>query len=286
MPEFPCSTPITVDLKLLTGGSVELYAEDRDTAVVEVSAYDASETSQEAASQTRVKLTGDKLVIAAPEGSGWLLRRSPRLLVTARVPAGSGGRLRVASADVSCHGEWGEIKLNSASGDAYVEHVAEDLTVNTASGDIRVARVGGSLGVKTASGDVTVERVGADVDVTGASGDVQIEEVGGDVNVKTASGDTRIGAVGDGTLRATTVSGDVSVGVLAGTGVWLDLTTLSGRTHSDLDVSGERGRNRSRTDHNLTLHVRTVSGDIDIRRVAAPSVPDSRQAPYPGAQPA
>jgi putative adhesin len=284
MPQFPCSSPITVDLKLLTGGTVELHAEPRDTAVVEISAYDASESSQEAASQTRVKLSGDKLVIAAPEGSGWLLRRSPRLLVTARVPAGSSGRLRVASADVSCHGEWQGIKLTGASGDAYIEQVAEDLAVNTASGDVRVVRVGASLAVKTASGDVAAEHVGAGVDVTSASGDVQIEEVGGDVNVKTASGDTRIGAVGQGTLRAITVSGDVSVGVVAGTGVWLDLTTLSGRTHSDLDVSDDRGRGH--TGHNLSLHVRTVSGDIEIRRAAAPSAQDSHQAPNPGAQPA
>jgi Putative adhesin len=281
MPEFPCANPITVDLRV-SGGSVELHAEPRDTAVVEIAPYDRSDGSREAAAQTRVELTGDTLVIAVPEGSGWLLRRSPRLLVTVRVPAGSSGRLRVASADVTCHGEWTQVKLNTASGDAYVEQVAEDLTVNTASGDVRAMRIGGRFAVKTASGDVSAERVGGAVDVTSASGDVQIGEAAADTNVKTASGDTQVGAARHGTLRATTVSGDVSVGVVTGTGVWLDLTTLSGRTRSDLEMSGEGGG--TGTSHNLTLHVRTVSGDIEIRRVAVPSEP-SRQAPHPGVHP-
>jgi Putative adhesin len=281
MPEFPCSSPITVDLRI-GGGSVELHAEPRDTAVVEVLPYDGSDGAQEAAAQTRVELSGDTLLIAAPEASGWLLRRSPRLRVTARVPAGSGGRLRVASADVSCHGEWGQVKLNSASGDVYLEHVSEDLTVNTASGDIRAMRIGGRLAVKTASGDVSVDQVGGPVDVTSASGDVHVDTAGSDVTVKTASGDTVVRAARQGTLRATTVSGDVSVGVVAGTGVWLDLTTLSGRTNTDLSMDAEGGTG---THHDLTLHVRTVSGDIEIRRVTTPTVPTPPAPPAPPAPP-
>jgi hypothetical protein len=281
MPEFPCSTPITVDVRIF-GGSVELHAEPRDTALVEVSPYDTSDGAQEAAAQTRIELTGDTLLIAAPEASGWLLRRAPRLRVTARVPAGSSARVRVASADVTGHGEWDQVKINSAAGDAYFEHVAEDLTINNASGDVRAVRVGGRLTVKTASGDVSAEQAGGPVDVTSASGDVDIDTAGGDVNVKTASGDTRVRAARQGTLRATTVSGDVWVGVVAGTGVWLDLTTLSGRTSSDLNMSDEGGTG---TNHNLTLHVRTVSGDIDVRRVTAPAREDARPAPPPGVRP-
>jgi hypothetical protein len=263
MPEFPCPGPITVDLRI-TGGTVELHAEPRDTAVVEVAPYDDSAASREAAEQTRVELTGDTLLIAGPEAPGWLLRRSPRLRVSARVPADSAGRLRVASADVTGHGRWSHVKLNTASGDAYVEQVAADLSVNTASGDVRAVQVGGRLTVNSASGDVSAERVDGSVDVKSASGDVQVEQAGADVNVKTASGDTRIGATRHGTVRATTVSGDVSVGVVSGTGVWLDLNTLSGRTSSDLEMGGEPG---TPSQPDLTVQVRTVSGNIDVHRV-------------------
>lgn len=269
MPEFPTTGPITADIRL-AGGSVELHAEPRESALVEVEPYDSSEAAQEAAARTRVDLSNDTLVIAAPESSGWLLRRYPRLRVTARVPTGSTGRLRVATADVTCHGEWGQVKLGSAAGDAYLERVAGDLTVNTASGDVRAGQVGGRLTVKTASGDVSAQEVTGPVDVKTASGDVQVDDAGGDVSLTTASGNATIAAARRGTVRTTTVAGDVSIGVVTGTGVWLDLNTLSGKTRSDLSITdgAEGGGTPS---HELTVHVRTVSGNIDIRRASLPT---------------
>jgi hypothetical protein len=270
MPEFPCPGPITVDLRL-AGGTVELHAEPRDTAVVEIAPYDASDASQQAAEQTRVELAGDTLLIAAPDSSGWAIRwRVPRLRVTARVPAGSSARIRVAAADVTGHGEWSQVKLNAASGDAYLERVTGDLTVNTASGDVRAVQVGGRFTVVTASGDVSAQQVAGAIDIKSASGDVQIEESAADVNVKTASGDTQVRAARYGAVRANTVSGDVSVGVVSGTGVWLDLNTLTGRTSSDLNMTGAGGA-ETPADHTLTVQVRTVSGNIDIHRVTLPA---------------
>jgi DUF4097 and DUF4098 domain-containing protein YvlB len=268
MPEFACSGPINVDVRL-AAGSVDLYAESRDTATVEVEPYDNSDASRDAAAQTRVELSGDTLTIAAPEGSGWLLRRSGRLRVTARVPTGSSGRLRVATADISGHGQWRDVKLNTASGDAHFEQVAQDLTINSATGDVRAGTIGGRLTVKTASGDVTARQVSGSVDVTSASGDVQLDEANADVSTKTAAGNLRIGATRQGTLRLNTVSGDVSIGVVSGTGVWLDLNTLSGKTRSDLDMGGEGGG--ATPEHTLTLQVRTVSGNIEIHRVTLPA---------------
>jgi hypothetical protein len=271
MPEFACSGPITVDLRI-GGGSVELYAEPRETAVVEVAPYDRGDPSRDAAAQTQIEFANDHLLIAAPESTGWLLRRSPRLQVMVRVPSGSTGRLRVASADVSGHGEWAQVKLNTAAGDAYFERVHGDLTVNTASGDVRTLVVGGRLTVRTASGDASAQRVGGAADITSASGDLQIDEADADVSAKTASGNVRIGATRQGTLRMNTVSGDISIGVIAGTGVWLDLNTLSGKTRSDLNMGARGGGGGDAPpEHTLTLQVRTVSGDIEIHRVTLPT---------------
>lgn len=262
MYEFPCPRPITVDIRLAAGG-VELRAEPRETATVEAVPMDESDGAQAAADQTRVELAGDTLVIAAPEGSGWMLWRAPRIRIFARVPTGSKVRLRAAATDVTCHGEWAEVKLNTASGDAYVERVTGDLSANAASGDVRVIDVGGKLSVKTASGDVSAQRVADAASVTTASGNVQLDEVGGDVSVKSASGNTSVGAARRGTLRVNSVAGDVSVGVVSGTGVWLDLHSVFGNTRSDLDVTGEAGGSR----HDLTINVRTVSGQIDVHRL-------------------
>jgi DUF4097 and DUF4098 domain-containing protein YvlB len=267
MPEFPTTDPITVDVRI-TAGSVDLFAEPRESALVEVEPYDGGDPAQEAAARTRVDLAGDTLVIAAPDPNGWLLRRSPRLRVTVRVPTGSTGRLRVVTADVTCHGEWAQVKLGSAAGDIYLEQITGDLTVNTASGDVRAVQVGGRLTVKTASGDVSAQRVAGPVDVKTASGDVQVDDAGADANLTTASGNATIGVARHGTVRTTTVAGDVSVGVARGTGVWLDLNTLSGKTRSDLTVAdGGTGP----PSHDLTILVRTVSGDIEVHRGALPT---------------
>lgn len=266
MYEFPCRGPITVDLRL-AAGTIELYAEARDTATVQVEPYEDGDAAREAADRTRVELSGDTLLIDAPESSSWLWRRAPRLRITARVPTGSSARLRAASADTSCHGEWAQVKLNTASGDASFTHVTGDLTVNTASGDVRVDRVGGQFTVKTASGDVSARHVNGSVDVKGASGDLRIDELGEDLSVTTASGDVNVGAARRGSLRTNTATGDVTIGVVSGTGVWLDLNTLSGRTESDLNM----GDDSAATNHALTLQVRTVSGNIRIHRVTLPA---------------
>jgi DUF4097 and DUF4098 domain-containing protein YvlB len=262
MPEFSCPGPIIVDLRL-GGGSCDIRAEARDTAVVEVEPYDSSDAAQQAARDTRVELSGDTLVISAPETGGWLFRRAPRLRVTATVPTGSTGRLRVASADITCQGQWGQVKVNSASGDIFIEHVTGDLSINSASGDARSGQVDGRLTVNTASGDVTANKVVGAVEIKGASADVEIDEIGGDLRINTASGDIRIGTARHGAITVNSASGDVSLGVAAGTGVWLDLNTLSGRTRSDLAM----GDQSPASGHDLSIQVRTMSGDIDIHRV-------------------
>jgi hypothetical protein len=267
MPEFPCPNPITVEVRI-AGGSLELTAEPRDTAQVEITPYDDTDAARQAAEQARVELTGDRLVITTPESTGWAMRwRVPRVRITARVPTGSSGKLRVAAADTACRGQWAGLNLGNASGSADFDEVTGDLTVNSASGDLRVQRVGGRLTVKTASGDVWARQVAGSVDVKTASGNVQIEDAGADVNVKSASGDARVGAARQGSVRVATVSGDVAVGVVSGTGVWMDLNSLTGNTRSDLTMGGDAAE----AGHSLTVQARAVSGNIDVYRVTMPT---------------
>jgi hypothetical protein len=266
MSEFACPGPVTVDVRV-GSGAVDLYAEPRETAEVEVTPYDNTDAAREAASETRVELSGDTLVIAAPEASGWLFRRLPRVRVVARVPESSTGYVKVASADATCHGVWSQVKVNTASGDVHVDSVTGDLSVNSASGDVRAGRVDGGLSVNTASGDVKAKHVAGSVEVKGASADVEVDDLGGDLRSNTASGDVRVGAARRGTVRVNSASGDVSVGVVSGVGVWMDLNTLSGRTSSDLDMSGDSPP----ASHDLTVQVRTMSGDINIHRVSQPT---------------
>jgi hypothetical protein len=62
-----------------------------------------------------------------------------------------------------------------------------------------------------------------------------------------------------------TVSGDVEVGVVPGLRVWLDLSSISGRMTSQLDGDdGVAGNDPAQ----LTIAVRTVSGDLRVRPAA------------------
>jgi hypothetical protein len=262
MPEFNTPGPVTVSLRL-AGGGAEIIAEDRDTAVVEVAPDDNSDASHEAAANTRVELRGDTLYVDAPEWTGWLFRRGPKLRVTARVPNDGPLVVKVASADVRATGRYAQASINTASGDIAVEHVTGDATANSASGDLAFGRVDGQLRLNSASGDTSTSYVGADVVAHSASGDIHLGYAGASVRANTASGDITIGTSRTGTVRVNSASGDVQVGVAAGTGVWLDLNTFSGDARSDLASSGAPQGAAT-----LTVQIRTMSGDIDVHRVA------------------
>lgn len=264
MHEFPTPRPITAVVRL-HAGALEITAEERDTAVVEVQPYDDRPESHEAARRTTVELRGDTLTAHAPDG-GWLARRPGSVRITARVPLDSRLRLKTASADTVCHGRFASVDLTGASGDLDVEHVTGDAKVKVASGDVRAARVDGELQVSGAAGDVTAQHVGGPVDTNVASGNIEIGSAGAGVRAKTASGHVRIGAALRGTVKVRTASGDVTVGVTSGTGAWLDLSTVSGRTANDLDMSAGQG---GQAGPDLNIEVRTVSGDIAIARVPA-----------------
>lgn len=263
MPEFPVDGPVTVAFKI-PSGSVDVVAEERATAAVEVLPANGREESRRLAEETTVEFHGDALAVTAPDRYGFRLR-SGSLTVKVRVPVGSSVSGKVASADTACHGTFGGVSVESASGDVQVDHVSGDAAFTTASGDVRVGRVDGHLRSKGASGDLRAQRVGGTVGVKVASGDVSLEDVGGDVSLDTASGDVNIGRAATGTIQIGSASGDVRVGVVAGTGVWFDLKTLSGDTRNRLDTSAPAGAAEDNGNH-LTLQIRTLSGDIFIHR--------------------
>jgi hypothetical protein len=249
-------------------GSAAGTAEERENAVVEVVPLDGSDASRQQADNTRVDLEGTTLVIHAPEPAGWIWRRG-KIRVTARVPLDSGFEVHTASADVEMPGRWRDGSVTSASGDVRVDTVTGDLRVNTASGDVRLGGVGGDLKVNSASGDVTIGSVGGEAVLHSASGDLSIHDTGGSVQARTASGDIEMLRARRGDLRGTTASGDVNVSVLPGTGVYMDVRTLSGTTHSDLTVGDTPPATVQDPASMLSLRLQTASGDITVLRAAA-----------------
>jgi hypothetical protein len=264
MYEFPTPGPIKLSLRL-GGGAATVTAEQRDTAVVTVEPHDNSDASRQLAERTRVDLHGDTLIVHAPE-SNFIWRRGS-VRVTAQVPLDSGFQCNVASADAVLAGRWREGTANSASGDLEIGVVTGNLAIITASGDVSVEAAGHDLTLRSASGDVEIGAVAGDASLTSASGDLIVHDTGGSAVARTASGDIELLRARQGEVRAQTASGDVQISVLPGTGVYLDVHTLSGSTQSDLNV-GEAPTGDTGSKSTLSVRVHTASGDVAVMRAA------------------
>src|SRR6185312_7343881 len=78
----------------------------RASARVDVQPYDGSDASAKAAERTRVELADGVLVVDAPEWTGTLFRRGPRVRVMIRLPQDGDLAVTVASADVRAAGRY------------------------------------------------------------------------------------------------------------------------------------------------------------------------------------
>ncbi|MGW0232147.1 DUF4097 family beta strand repeat-containing protein [Actinopolymorpha singaporensis] len=280
MPTFATPEPVTLRLRVQSG-DILVEASDRADTEVEVRPYNSNKQADtEAAQQTLVEQRDGSIVVEAPDGKEFgRFGRSGSIYVRVALPTGSHLRGTKASADLRAVGRLGDVDLNTASGDVELQEV-DKLEVQTASGDVTCRLVGGSAKVQSASGDITLGEVGGDLQVASASGDLDLGPVGGDVRVQTASGDTTVAVAGgsvearsasgdvslpsvrSGQVSVETASGDVTVGIAAGVAAWLDVSSLSGDVHSDLDDAGEPGEG----DESVELRARTLSGDVSIVR--------------------
>jgi DUF4097 and DUF4098 domain-containing protein YvlB len=140
--------------------------------------------------------------------------------------------------------------------------------VKSASSDFSAREIGGGVNIQTASGDIDVSVARGPVNVTSVSGDVSIGEAYDNVNANTVSGDQDHGAVMQGVVAAHSVSGDVTIAVRRGSKAFLDCSTVSGDTVSELELSSDAPAGDGPL---VEIRAKTVSGDIRITRASAPA---------------
>lgn len=233
--EFPVTGPIEARIRV-PDGDITVAAAPTQTATVTL------ESGRGDISDARVEFAGGVLSILAPMRSGLFGLRPNDWEVNVAAPPGSSCRVDSASADVRCTGELGRLTVRTASGDVAAAH-GETAQVTTASGDVRLDRCG-DLRVKTVSGDIHVGRADGDATCQSVSGDVEIGEVhGGRTEVKTTSG-------------------DITVTVVPGLSLRLDLSTLSGSLDSDLSQTDAAGG------VDAAVSCRSVSGDLRLLRAS------------------
>ena len=258
---FPTSSTVRIQVAIAVG-RVQVQVRDQDSAVG-LHITGEKEPDQVAVDHAvdpdgslRVTVTESRRKIAA-----WKRRKG--LTISIEVPPQTTLVIDGAAVDLQSDGQLDCVRFTSAAGHARLAQVVGDVDVKGAAGGVTVDRVGGHLNVHLASGDVVAASVAEGANLRTASGDISLGALAGDSSISSLSGDIEIGSAHPGSLSVHVVSGDVGVGIAPGVSTSLDISTLSGATRSDLEVSPTPVTPDA---PQLGLKVNTVSGDIRIRR--------------------
>lgn len=260
---FPAPEPIHLLVKARRG-TVEIVAGDGPETIVEVtSRHDEPRVIVEASDDHR------RVSVEVPRGYRRHGGHHHRLEIIVRLPAGSTIDVSTASASVTTRGVLASAELSTASGAVAIEQVTGDVSAQSASGAIRLGTVGGETRLRTASGSMRVATATGPCRASTASGSLDVGWAGHDVDAKSASGSITVRDAVRGRLTIDATSGSVTIGVRKGTLVWLDLTSVSGRTRSDLTPDEPEDAGTGRSEEPLEIRVRTVSGSITVAPSAA-----------------
>ncbi|HET9255127.1 MAG TPA: DUF4097 family beta strand repeat-containing protein [Pseudonocardiaceae bacterium] len=226
------------------------------------------ELSTEALRRTIIDFSGTRLTVRSPRE--FPLRTVP-LIIQVSAPSGSSITARSGSADVGVTGIAAELDTATGSGAFRAQRCAGSAAVRTGSGDVQLGTVLGRLRVRTGSGQVDVACLEGSrgTESTGSvhtgSGDVRLGAVKHDLSARSSSGDLTVVDAWAGGLELTTGSGQLRVGIHRGVHAELDVSSGSGRAHSDLPVGGPPA------DGDVALRVRARTGSGDALVTAAPS---------------
>jgi Putative adhesin len=262
-------TPQPPRLRLeLSAGRIEVTTWDDPVTTVAVEPMNDDQASIEAASSVREELRDardrQEVVVEAPGKRSFLgFGREPELRYTIQAPHGTEVVCKTASADVTALGNIGAVDIVTVSGDITLGEVDAGAELKTVSGDVESGRVAGSVRCSTVSGDLDLGPVGGEATIKGVSGSVRVAQAAGSVEAKTVSGDVLLDAVSRGEVRVQSVSGDITVGVVPGARLWMDLVTASGSTESELDPLESDGGSG---DVDLRITGKSTSGDLRLFR--------------------
>ena len=206
-----------------------------------------------------VSQRGDQIHISSDRNTSWSSRGSAYVVVEA--PADSDANIGSASAKIEIDIPLRSVNVKTASGDVEIG-VAESVNIKTASGDVRIGAVKTDINVSSASGDVNLGESDGKVNFSSASGDLTIGKNSGTVNASTASGDVAIVRFSGRLANVKSMSGEVEIGVPAGTRLDLDATLMSGELHTPQPTDRSEPSERQ-----MTIKAKLVSGDLRILRI-------------------
>jgi DUF4097 and DUF4098 domain-containing protein YvlB len=256
---FATTGPVHLKLNI-PAGEIEIETHDEPETRVELDARD-EEALAAATIEERERAGGHEIIVEAPKKFRLLGWGNGEYRLRVRAPHGAHVECSTSSADVEGRGRFGDLELNSASGDARFDDIAGHARVNVASGDLRFTRVEGDFTVNSASGDVELGSLEGRGKIRSASGDVSVRVANSSLSIQTASGDQEVGSIVAGQVTLQSASGDIQVGVAKGAGLWIDAKSMSGETTSDLELEGQPPDEEGAS---VELRATSMSGDIHV----------------------
>lgn len=266
--QWRVDSPQSIDLEGVRRLEVRMVAGNVDV-------VGRTEDAESGAAQVEVTDVEGPLVVSLEDGTltivherltwgglfDWVGNRRASATVSVSVPADCPVELGVVSADAVVSGIVADrTAVKSVSGGITLDGVRSDITAQTVSGDLETRQLDGTLRFTTVSGDLTV--------VSGASDSVRAETVSGDVTLD-------IDPVVGSRIELKSVSGDVTVRMPETVGLSVDVTTMSGSLDSAFDgVRTERKPGKASLhgrvgDGDGRLSAKTVSGDVTLLRRSA-----------------
>jgi hypothetical protein len=244
-------TPLPLELEVgIPSGDIEVETAEGEESNITVDGDDRL------LEEVEIRHDGDRLVVAFRGKAKFGFSLSPlslvfgsELRVRARVPHGAGVKVKTASADTRLDGHFGQVGVNSVSGDLRMR-----------------GEIAGNASIKTVSGDADLDRVDGDMSAQTVSGDLRIGPVAGSADTKTVSGDIRFQSITAGDVRFTSVSGDVEIGIAHGSAVDVDAGSTSGDLSSEVPLASEPLPGEGDPAPTVVLRGRTVSGDVKVFR--------------------
>ena len=248
-------TPLPLDLEVgIPSGDIEIATAEGEESLVTVAG------DERLLEEVEIRHDGSRLVVAYRGKGKFGFSLAPltvvfgdtELRVRATVPHGAGVKVKTASADTRLDGRFGELAVNSVSGDTKVSGM-----------------IGGDAKLKTVSGDARIENVDGDIIAQTVSGDLRIGPVSGSADAKSVSGDIRFDSLTAGDVRFTSVSGDIEIGIAQGSALDVDAGSTSGDLSSEVPLGSEplgEGEGEGEGAPTVVLRGRTVSGDVKVFR--------------------
>jgi DUF4097 and DUF4098 domain-containing protein YvlB len=288
-------TSINERRPLNPGGEVYVNEVAGSLVVTAWSRSDVQITGDLASSAEHLEITGDanrlSVVVKQPQHSHGGGEADLRLMV----PANARVSLETVSADVTLQGTHGAVRVNTVSGDVGVVSDAPQIDAQSVSGDLILQGNSGKTHVTTVSGDLRLTGMQGELSAESVSGNLELR--GGkfsSLRAKSVSGDMTLDLsfAQQAMVVGETLSGNITLHVPPGLSGTALLKSFSGDTQCDMQpvtVSGasHSGKKKEYTfgdGKGVNLQLSTFSGDIRLDRGGElPVVP---RPPAPPALPA